>query len=114
MRKLAFQECANCVWQVVRCKMCKHWKSPRVRLANGRERQYRPDDMLDEICHRYITAETGINVGGQCWVEYNRGWAEDKTVFRNENDFCSRGELRPCSYEDWWGIDKDGFYPEKM
>ena len=98
--------------RVVRCENCKWWKADRVRLPNGRERKYLPDDVMDGLLGRYVSCDVGINMGAQCFVEYNRGWDEDKTVFRNADDYCSRGETRPVSYDAWWGIDENGFYPE--
>lgn len=94
------------VVEVVRCKECQFWKDEHVLLNDGRERQY-----TDEDPYFLVTSDVGINIGAKCMREYNRGWSCDKTVFRNEDDYCSKAEKRPCSYEQWWGI-KDGYYPK--
>lgn len=100
--------------KIIRCKDCKYWKDKHVRLGDGRERQYLPEEYDDSDGYKLlipsVTADVGINVGSQCQYEKNCGWACDKTVFRNDDDYCSRAEKRPCSYERWWGID-NGWYP---
>ena len=101
------------VQPVVRCKDCRYWKDCHVRCPDGRERQYLPEDYEDIDGNKFlipsVTADVGINVGSQCLYESNRGWACDKTVFRNADDYCSRAEKRTSSYESWWGI-CDGWY----
>lgn len=101
--------------RVVRCENCKWWKDRRVRLSDGRERKYLPEDKdsMDPICNAYVNIEVGVNEGARCMYEHNRGWAMDKTVYRNKDDYCSRGETRPVSYDVWWGIDENGFYPSE-
>lgn len=98
------------VVEVVRCKDCKYWRDAYVEENDGTERQYRDDD-VDPIGMRGVTMDIGINVGSMCLLENNCGWKLNKNLFRNENDFCSRGEKRPYSYEKWWGI-VDGIYPK--
>lgn len=101
------------VVEVVRCKECKFWKDIHVLQNDGRERQYKEEEYYEDgrfLFSPVVTNAIGINVGSLCMYEHNRGWNCDKTVFRQANDFCSRGEKRPCSYEEWWGIE-DGYYP---
>lgn len=89
---------------VVLCRDCKFWKDQHIRMNDGRDRQYGVDE-------KTVTNDIGINVGAMCCYEDGRGWGgADKRVFRNGNDFCSRGDARPVSYEEWWGI-VDGIYP---
>lgn len=98
--------------RVVRCEQCKYWRDRYIRQNDGRERVYHPDD-VDGFGLPYVSVEVGINMGSMCRREDNCGWCVDKSVFRNADDYCSRGEKRPCSYEEWWGIDEDGYYPAK-
>ena len=99
--------------KIVRCKDCIYWKDKHVRLPDGRERQYLPEDYENidgnKLLIPSVTADVGINVGSQCLYESNRGWACDKTVFRNADDYCSRAEKRTTSYESCWNI-CDGWY----
>lgn len=94
---------------VVRCKDCKYWRDEYVTLNDGRERPHIPED-IDHLGLPYVSISVGINHGAMCHIEDHTGWIVDKSVFRNAEDYCSRGELRPVSYDEWWGI-KDGFYP---
>jgi hypothetical protein len=98
------------VVEVVRCRDCKYWRDAYVVEKDGTERQYRDDD-VDPLGMRGVTVDIGINIGSMCLLENNCGWELNKSIFRNENDFCSRGEKRPYSYEKWWGI-VDGIYPK--
>lgn len=98
------------VVEVVRCKDCKYWRDAYVKENDGTERQYRDDD-VDPLGMMGVTIDIGSNIWSMCLLENNCGWELNKSIFRNENDFCSRGEKRPCSYEKWWGI-SDGIYPK--
>ena len=78
--------------KIVRCRDCIYWKPPHVREKNGHERLYNPGTDMDDILGlQMVSVDVGINVGGQCYVDYNCGYAEDKVVFRDENEYCSRG-----------------------
>lgn len=93
------------VREVVLCKDCKYWKDRHIKQKDGTERQYRDGEPM------YVDLNVGVNVGSMCCYEVGRGWGGmDKRVFRNQDDFCSRGEKRPVKYEKWWGI-VDGKYP---
>lgn len=96
--------------EVVRCKDCQYWRDAYVKENDGTERQYRDDD-VDPLGMMGVTIDIGSNIWSMCLLENNCGWELNKSIFRNENDFCSRGEKRPCSYEKWWGI-SDGIYPK--
>lgn len=99
--------------EVVRCRECKYWKDIHVLQNDGRERQYTKEEydgddfVLFSPC---VSSNVGINVGSKCMYDDQCGYSVDKTVFRGADDYCSKGEKRPCSYEKWWGIE-DGYYP---
>lgn len=101
------------VVEVVRCRECKYWKDIHVLQNDGRERQYTKEEydgddfILFSPC---VSSNVGINVGSKCMYDDQCGYSVDKTVFRGADDYCSKGEKRPCSYEKWWGIE-DGYYP---
>lgn len=97
---------------VVRCRNCIYWTDEYIKQNDGRCRQYTPEDGKDEpLLHHLVGIDVGINIGSMCRYEFNRGWEHDHCTYRNADDYCSRGERRPCSYEEWYGM-KDGFYPE--
>ena len=101
------------VVEVVRCKECKFWKDIYVLQNDGRERQYTKEEYDGDdfiLFSPSVSASVGINVGSKCMYDDQLGNIVDKTVFRDADDYCSKGEKRPCSYEQWWGI-VDGYYP---
>lgn len=102
--------CNTLLAEITHCRDCKYWRDRYIKQNDGRERPYK-DGETDGLLAGYVTLDIGINMGAMCHREDNTGWGYDKSVFRNAEDFCSRGEKRPVSYEDWWGI-VDGFYPE--
>lgn len=73
--------------EVVRCKDCVYWKPRHIKLNDGSERAYFPGES-------YVGITVGINVGSQCMVDEYSGYGCDKSVFRRENDFCSRGKRK--------------------
>lgn len=78
------------VAEVVRCKDCIYYHKSHVLCGDGTEKDYSefpPEAFLGTLVSGYY----GINVGGQCEIEKNCGYECDKSVFRNENDYCSRG-----------------------
>ena len=92
--------------RLVRCKNCIFWKPNHVKQNDGTERPYTDEEKRGDgflICP-CVSTSVGINVGAQCFVEYNTGWNEDKTVFRCDDDYCSRAIERPdgISAEDYW------------
>ena len=70
--------------EVVMCRDCAYWKPRHIKLNDGSERLYLPGE-------DYVSITVGINVGSQCMVDEYSGYGCDKSVFRRENDFCSRG-----------------------
>ena len=105
---------ASDVVEVVRCKDCKFWKDKHVLLRDRRERQYTKEeyDFSEFLISPCVSADIGINVGSKCMYDDQHGYICDKTVFREADDYCSKGEKRTCSYEQWWGI-VDGYYPKE-
>lgn len=80
---------------VVRCKDCRFWQKPQVLLSDGTRRDYLPDEIDPLMGRPSVTADKGINVGSYC----NGYWttlyvAHGHHEWKNENDYCSRGERR--------------------
>lgn len=79
---------------VVRCKDCVYYHKPHVQRKDGTECDISevPDEYKPWPLTNLCTGDYGINVGGKC--EYDNSYApydDDKTVFRQPDDFCSRG-----------------------
>ena len=75
---------------IVRCRDCVNWMPRHIKLNDGTTRFYLPGE-------KDVSISVGINVGSQCLVDCNSGYAEDKAVFRSANEFCSRGIRREGS-----------------
>lgn len=92
--------------ELVRCKDCKHWKPPHIRLNDGRQRAYIPGDKDNDPFGIGVSSDVGINIGGKCWVDHNSGYGHDMRVFRKANDFCGRADKLPegITIEEWWGL----------
>ena len=80
---------------VVRCKDCVYYHKAHIERKDGTECD------ISEVPEEFIpvpgmcNSDYGINVGGKC--EYDNiemPYVEDKSVFRGENDFCSRGKKK--------------------
>ncbi len=79
---------------IVRCKECIYYDPPHVDNHGERiEYEDLPKEAFgnDVFCLGFVSMEYGINIGGRCTVDYNCGYAEDKRVYRKEDDFCSKG-----------------------
>ena len=78
---------------VVRCKDCVYFKERHVRTSDGQEKSYAemPTEAFGGLDDMFVTAEYGINVGSQCLVDCDKGYIDDKSVYREPGDFCSRG-----------------------
>ena len=94
--------------EIIRCKECQHWKPPHVELTDGRQRSYKDGDKNDPFGIG-VSLDVGINIGGRCWLEYNRGYGRDMRVWRGEKDYCSRAEKLPdgMTSEEWWGLSEE-------
>lgn len=78
------------VQPVVHCKDCRYWKPPHIVLKDGAERAYKESDR-NEFGLLMVTNSIGINIGGKCFRDTNIGYADDKTVFRSADSYCSHG-----------------------
>lgn len=81
--------------EVVRCKNCRYYHKEHVRCNDGTEKDISEFPPEAFGVFGYVTGEYGINVGGQCEIDKNCGYAVDKSVYRQPEDFCSRG-VRRC------------------
>ncbi len=81
------------VVEVVRCKDCWYYHKAHILCNDKTEKDISefPKESID-FTGGFVTSKYGINVGGKCELEKNCGYAEDKSVFREPNDFCSRGQ----------------------
>jgi hypothetical protein len=77
---------------IVRCGECVYYDPPHVD-DNGKRIEYKdlPKEAFDKLGTGFVDMSYGINVGGRCCVDYNCGYAEDKRVYRAEDNFCSKG-----------------------
>ena len=78
---------------VVHCKDCVYYHKPHVQRKDGTECDI--SEVPDEYkVFNMCNSDYGINVGGEC--EYDNSTApyeDDKTVFRQPDDYCSRGRM---------------------
>ena len=82
---------------VVHCKDCVYYHKPHVQRNDGTECDISevPDEYKPFPLTNMCNSDYGINVGGKC--EYDNNYApyeDDKTVFRQPEDFCSRGRRK--------------------
>lgn len=78
---------------IVRCKECVYYDPPHVE-DDGKRIEYKdlPKEAFDPLGTGLVNVSYGVNIGGRCCVDYNCGYAEDKRVYRAEDNFCSRGK----------------------
>lgn len=79
------------------CRECIYYDPPHVD-DNGKRIEYKdlPEEAFDTLGTGLVNISYGVNIGGRCCVDYNCGYAEDKRVYRAEDDFCSKGR-RPLN-----------------
>lgn len=79
--------------ELVFCKNCIWYDPPHID-KDGVRYEYKdmPPEAFDALGTGLVNLSFGINVGGKCLRDCNRGYSEDKSVFREENDFCSKAE----------------------
>lgn len=78
---------------VNRCKDCMYFKPAHVKCPDGSEKDYSefPPEAFEPNFNLGVTTAYGINIGSQClYDEWCGAYVDDKTVFRKEDDFCSR------------------------
>lgn len=82
--------------EVVRCRECAYFRDKHVLTPDGQRKSYSefPPEAFRGLDDTSVTCSYGINVGSQCLVDCDSGYGEDKTVFRQPNDYCSRGVRR--------------------
>lgn len=87
---------------VVRCRDCIHYHPAHIKCPDGSEKGYdeMPLEAFDELGIGLVNLEYGINVGGQCEVEKYSGYSVDKSVYREPDDFCSRGKRKEALNDD--------------
>ena len=77
--------------KVIHCKDCMYYDPPHIDKDSERyEYEDMPPEAFDALTKKYVSAEYGINVGGRCCRDYERGYSEDKRVFVNETNYCGR------------------------
>lgn len=83
--------------EVVRCRECIYFRDEHVLTPDGKRKSYSefpPEAFGGCFKIKSVTSGYGINVGSQCLVDCNKGYGEDKSVFRQPDDYCSRGVRR--------------------
>lgn len=77
---------------VVRCKDCAFFRDRHVLTDDGQRKSYdeMPPEAFGILGDGGVTSTYGINVGSQCLVDCNKGYSDDKTVFRSPDEFCAR------------------------
>ena len=90
--------------RIIHCSECAHWMDRCVLMNDGRIRQYKAKE-------NFVTISEGINEGAKC-LHDERCIEDGHAIFREADDFCSKAEKRPSSYEEWYGI-KDGIYAKR-
>ena len=83
------------VGEVIRCKDCIWFDPPHVEKDGQRYEYFEFEEKaFNKLVPQMVHAEYGVNVGGRCVREFYIGNLENKDIFRNENDFCSKAERR--------------------
>ena len=80
--------------EVVRCKDCVYYHKAHVLCPDGTEKDFSEFPHEELAPFEFVSAKYGINVSGKCELEKNCGYEVDKSVYREPNDFCSRGERK--------------------
>ena len=80
--------------EVVRCKDCIYYHKAHVLCKDGTEKDFSefPPEAIGTA--GFVSVNYGINVGGKCEFEKNCGYEVDKSVYREPDDFCSRGKTK--------------------
>ena len=76
--------------ELIKCKDCKYYDLPHV-LKDGKRYEYA--DMPKEAFapgfqSDFVFSNYGVNVRGKC--TYDKWYKKDKSVFRAEDDYCSK------------------------
>lgn len=77
--------------EIIHCKECVYYDPPHIEDGCIRyEYKDMPKDAFDKLGTGLVHSGYGINVGGRCLRDYNVGYAEDKRVYVNEENYCGR------------------------
>jgi hypothetical protein len=78
---------------IVRCRDCIYYDAPHVE-KDGERYEYAdmPEDAFDAFGEG-VHSGYGINVGGRC-LRSKAKLARGKSIFMDEDDYCSKGERR--------------------
>lgn len=80
--------------QIVRCGECVYYDPPHIEDGTIRyEYKDMPNDAFDGLGTGLVHSGYGVNVGGRCLRSRLR-LAIGKSIFMDEDDYCSRGERR--------------------
>lgn len=87
---------------VVRCKDCVFFRDRHVLTDDGQRKSYAefPPEVFSLLGDGGVTGAYGINVGSQCLVDCNKGYSDDKTVFRGPDEFCARAVKKMDAKEE--------------
>ena len=79
---------------IVRCEECMYYDPPHIEDGTRRyEYKDMPSDAFDGLGTGLVHSGYGVNVGGRCLRSKSR-LARGKSIFMDEDDFCSRGERK--------------------
>lgn len=80
--------------ELVRCGECIYYDAPHVE-KDGERYEYAdmPADAFDKLGTGLVHSGYGVNVGGRCLRSKTR-LARGKSIFMDEDDYCSKGERR--------------------
>lgn len=80
--------------EVVRCRDCIHYHKAHVLCPDGTEKDFSEFPQEELSPFGFVSLTYGINVSGMCEFEKNCGYEVDKSVYRKQDDFCSRGKRK--------------------
>ena len=81
--------------ELIRCENCMWYDPPHVEKDGQRYEYFEFEEKaFNKLVPQMVHAEYGVNVGGRCVREFYIGNLENKDIFRNENDFCSKAERK--------------------
>ena len=95
-RKISKAELVKLLSQpkIVRCGECVYYDPPHIEDGTRRyEYKDMPSDAFDGLGTGLVHSGYGVNVGGRCLRSKLR-LASGKSIFMDEDDYCSRGERR--------------------
>jgi hypothetical protein len=87
--------------EITMCKDCIYYDPPHIE-KDGQRYEYKdmPPEAFDPFTKKYVSSSYGINVGGRCCRDYERGYSEDKRVYVPETNYCGRAERKEDGVSD--------------